>query len=93
MATAQSTSLGPVHYTFQSETANQRWQLAGIITVCMHEKVPQEPPEHTSENAYCACLSVLKQADVCPNSVLFIPGGVCSGERGVRRIHAVRVDT
>ena len=44
MATAQSTSKGPVRRTFQSETPNQRWQLADA------RKRASGAPEHTSEN-------------------------------------------
>ena len=35
---------GPVRHTFQSETTNRRWQLAGIyvLCACMHEKEPQD---------------------------------------------------
>ena len=59
---------GPVRHTFQSETTNRRWQLAGIyvLCACMHEKEPQDSfrackisnflgacPQTPSHNPYC----------------------------------------
>ena len=51
VSTAQSTSQGPVCHTFQSETAKQRQQLAGIyvLYVCTKRSL-RSPQKHTSEH-------------------------------------------